>query len=152
MTATDLNACGNITNTASITTAEGASASDSASVTVDQPPLVLDMSLSQFVDVGPTGPDAGGDLVQFFLGLTNHTSGTITNINVSDLLGDAVADAFQTPIPTSLAPGDSWNTTYDHALNGEDVGANHVADDVTITPLDAGSHTVSVMQHWDVLL
>jgi len=142
---------GTIDNTASVTTTQGASASDSASVPVVGPALTLDMSLTQFIDVGPTGPDTGGDLVQFFLGLTNHTSGAITSINVIDSLGDAVPSAFQTPIPGSLAPGATWTTTYNHSLTAGDVSAHHVADDVTITALDAGSQTLTVMAHWDTL-
>ena len=95
---------GTIDNTASVSTAQGASASDSASVTVVPTPVAPltiddDNHLSQFVDTGPAGPDAGGDLIQFFFQVTNHTSNTLTSVTVTDTLGDAVPGSLQNSDP-----------------------------------------------------
>jgi uncharacterized repeat protein (TIGR01451 family) len=145
--------------------ANGSSANDTDDEHVVLPPappppaaaLVLDISDNlgtHWVDANENGHGdavggSGNDLIQFSISLTNLTSDTITNISVSDLLGDAVAGNFQNAVPASLAPGASWVSTFNHFLTSGDAGAHHVSDTVTVTALDSMSHTLSVMATWD---
>jgi uncharacterized repeat protein (TIGR01451 family) len=148
---------GTIDNTASVTTTQGASASDSASVTVVQPPaapLTIDdnANLSQFVDIGPTGPDAGGDLIQFFFQATNHTSNTLTSFMVTDTLGDAVPGSLEDPIPSTLGPNGTFGTAFNHHLTATDVANGFVDEDVTASGIDPSSVTQMATLHFHFLL
>ncbi|TMJ01358.1 MAG: DUF11 domain-containing protein [Alphaproteobacteria bacterium] len=148
---------GTIDNTASVSTAQGASANDSTHVTVvptPVAPLTIDdnFNLSMLVDVGPAGPDAGGDLIQFFFQVTNHTSGTFTSVTVTDTQGDAVPGSLQTPIPSSIGPLAGFNDTFNHFLTATDISNGFVDDDVTVSGLDPSSMTQMATLHFHFLL
>jgi hypothetical protein len=141
-----------------VATSLTANATDTEHVVLPPPPpppapaLSLDISdnvATHWVDSNENGHGDQPDLIQFSIVLTNNGSDTITNITVSDVLGDAVAGNFQTEVPASLAPGASWVSTFNHALTPGDAGAHHVSDTVTVTALDSMSHTLSVMATWD---
>jgi len=137
-----------------------ASGSDTNDATLPQPPppaMALDISDlvgTHFVDANENGvADVGIDLIQFAIVLNNLSGDTLTDITASDLLGDAVAGNFQTPVPASLAPhgsaNDAWQSTYNHILTAADVAAGHVYDELTVTALDSQGHTQTVMAEWD---
>jgi uncharacterized repeat protein (TIGR01451 family) len=145
---------GTIDNTASVTTTQGASANDTASVTVVPPPaaeISIDDNnhLSQLVDPGGDGASVG-DLIQFFFQITNHTSATLTSLAVTDTLGDiATPGNLQTPIPTSLAGNAGFGDTFNHHITMADLTAHHVVDDVTVTALDSLSVPQTATLHYD---
>ena len=145
---------GTIDNTASVSTAQGASANDTTHVTVVQPPpafpLTIDDNdhLSMLVDTGPTGPDAGGDLIQFFFQVANHTNGTFTSVTVTDTQGDAVPGSLQTPIPSSLGPLAGFNDTFNHFLTATDISNGYVDDDVTVSGVDPSTAVQMATLHY----
>jgi len=156
VTQTELNAGGTIDNTASVSTAQGATSSDSTSITVVQPPaatLTIDdnNNISQLVDVGPTGPDAGGDLIQFFFHVENHTTDTLTSFTVTDTLGD-IPSTLQNPVPPTLGPNGVFNTTFNHFLTATDVMNGYVDEDVTASAVDPSSVTQMATLHYHFLL
>ena len=127
----------------------GNASSDVALPQPPPPPLILDMSLSMWIDSnGDNVGDAGGDLIQFGFTLTNHSGDTLHGITITDSLGVAVG-SLQTQPPASLAPNDFWPSTYNYFLNATDAINNHVSDTVTITALDSQNHTLSVTAFWD---
>src|ERR1041385_130918 len=157
VTQTELNAGGTIDNTASVSTDQGASSSDRTSVTVVQPPpapLTIDDdgNISHFVDVGPTGPDAGGDLIQFFFAATNHTGDTFTSFTVSDTLGAAVPGSLEDPIPSTLGANSTFGTAFNYHINATDVANGFVDEDVTASGIDASSVTQMATLHFHFLL
>ena len=144
---------GTIDNTASVTTAQGASANDSASVTVVQP-LTVGISiddnnhLSQLSDPGGDGPTVG-DPIQFFFQITNLGNTTLTSVAVSDTLGDAVPGSLQTPVPTTLAGNAVFGDTFNHFLTAADISAGHVVDDITVMALDYLNASQTATYHYD---
>jgi uncharacterized repeat protein (TIGR01451 family) len=147
---------GTIDNTASVTTTQGATANDTTHVTVvptPVAPLTIDdnFNLSHLVDVGPAGPDAGGDLIQFFFTVTNHTSGTFTSFTVTDTLGD-IPGSLQNPVPSSLAGNSVYSSTYNHFLTAADITNGFVDDDVTTTGIDPSTVSQMATLHFHFLL
>jgi uncharacterized repeat protein (TIGR01451 family) len=154
VTQAELNAGGTIDNTASVSTAQGASSSDSTSVTVVQPQtsgITIDdnANISQLVD--PGGDGAGvGDLIQFAFQITNTGTTTLTSMAVSDTLGDiATPGNLQTPVPTTLAGSAGFFDTFNHHLTAADISAHHVVDDITVTALDPSSTVQTSTWHYD---
>jgi uncharacterized repeat protein (TIGR01451 family) len=148
---------GTIDNTASVTTTQGASDSASAHVTVVPPPsapLTIDDNdhISMFVDIGPTGPDAGGDLIQFFFKATNHTSDTLTSFTLTDTLGNAVPGSLEDPVPSTLGPLGVFGTAFNHHLTASDVSNGFVDEDVTASGVDPSSVTQTATLHFHFLL
>jgi uncharacterized repeat protein (TIGR01451 family) len=153
VTQADLNAGGTIDNTASVATDQGASSSDSTSVTVVQPATsgisIDDINgLSQLSDPGGDGPSVG-DLIQFFFQITNLGTTTLTSMAVSDTLGDAVAGSLQTAVPTTLAGGAVFVDTFNHTITSADLAAHHVLDDITVNALDPSSTLQTSTWHYD---
>ena len=101
---------GTIDNTASVTTTQGASANDTASVTVVPPPPTVGISIddnnsiSHLVDPGGDGPSVG-DLIQFFFQITNLGNTTLTNVAVSDTLGTSRRRAISKLRSRQVSPG-----------------------------------------------
>ena len=144
---------GSIDNTATVDTAQTAPESASASVTAPLP-LTVGISiddinnLSQLSDPGGDGPSVG-DPIQFFFQITNLGNTTLTNVAVSDTLGDAVPGSLQTPVPTTLAGNAMFGDTFNHFLTAADISAGHVVDDITVTALDYLSAVQTDTWHYD---
>ena len=110
VTQAEFNAGGNITNTASVTTNEGASDSDSASVAVNFTPhavITLTKSALGYHDLDNNGLDAG-DTVDFQFLVSNEGNVTLHNIGVVDVDSNVVV----TGAPFDLAPGASNSTSW----------------------------------------
>jgi hypothetical protein len=146
---------GTIDNTASVTTDQGASASDTASVMVVPPPTVgisIDdnANLSQLVSGPPAHVD---DLIQFFFQITNLGNTMLTSVAVSDTLGDiATPGNLQTPVSTSLAGNATFPDTFNHHITAADLSAHHVIDDITVTALDYVNAPQTATWHYDFLV
>ena len=153
---------GTIDNTASVTTAQGASANDSASVEVEQPAvaaITLDKSDAVgtiFVDANEDGhADAGGDLIQYIFVLENVGTVPISNVVLDDpLLGGTVTNLDGGDLNNNdiLDVGETWIYSQNYFLTAADVAAGHVENDATATGLDPTNNVVSVMAHYDQLL
>ena len=144
---------GSIDNTATVDTAQTDPESASASVTAAPPPTVgisIDDNnhLSQLSDPGGDGPTVG-DPLQFFFQITNLGNTTLTNVAVSDTLGDAVPGSLQTPVPSILAGNAVFGDTYNHFLTAADISAGHVVDDITVMALDYLSASQTATYHYD---
>jgi len=147
---------GTIDNTASVTTAQGASANGSASVPVEQPAvLALDISDAvgtRFVDSNENGHANAGELIEWTFSLKNIGSSSLSNVLLTDLLGESATGPDSPDLNGLLDPGETWIFSHNHTLTVADVSAGHVSNDATATALDPTSHAVSVMAHYDVLL
>jgi uncharacterized repeat protein (TIGR01451 family) len=147
---------GTIDNTASVSTAQGASASDSASVTVvptPVAPLTIDDNahISQLSDPGGDGPSVG-DPIQFFFEVINHTGSTLTSFTVTDTQGNAVPGSLQTPIPSTLGPLAMFNDTFNHFLTATDITNGFVDDDVTASAVDPSTAVQMATLHYHFVL
>jgi uncharacterized repeat protein (TIGR01451 family) len=155
VTQTELNAGGTIGNTATVSTDQGASASDSASVTVVQPTIVAmtfdksDAVGTVFVDNNENGhPDVGTDLIEWVLQVNNTGTVALHDIAIDDpLLGGSISG-----LPSTLAPGAFANVAINHFLTSSDVAAGHVFNSATATALDPSNNLITVMAHYDQLL
>jgi uncharacterized repeat protein (TIGR01451 family) len=143
-------------NTAAATATE-ASTSDSEHVVLPPAPpppptsgISIDdnNSLSQLSDPGGDGPSVG-DPIQFFFQITNLGNTTLTNVAVSDTLGDAVPGSLQTPVPSTLAGNATFGDTFNHFLTAADITAGHVVDDITVTALDYLTAVQTATWHYD---
>ena len=152
---------GTIDNTASVSTDQGASANDGASVEVEQPAvaaMALDKSDAvgtMYIDSGEDGLDSDGDLIQYILVLENVGTVPISNIVLDDpLLGGTVTNLDGGDLNNNdiLDVGETWVYSQNYFLTAADVTAGHVENDATATGLDPSNNVVNVMAHYDVLL
>lgn len=145
---------GTIDNTATVTTTQGATSNDSASVTVEQPvvvSLLLDKSDNvgtHYVDHDEDGiVDSDGDLIQFAFQITNNGTVTLTGVTINDpLLGGNVYG------PDTLDPGETFTFALNYFLTASDVTAGHVLNTATASGFDPSMNAVNVMTQYDVLL
>jgi uncharacterized repeat protein (TIGR01451 family) len=155
ITQTDINN-GSFANTASAAATE-ASATDSVTVTLPAPPPTVGLSIddinniSQLSDPGGDGPSVG-DPIQFFFQIKNLGNTTLTNVAVSDTLGDAVPGSLQTAVPTTLAGNATFGDTFNHFITAADLSAHHVIDDITVTALDYLSVSHTATWHYDFMV
>ena len=140
VTATDLSSNGGgdgtIDNTASVTTAEGASDSDSASVTVAFTPIVdLDFTKAAvgYHDLNNNNVADAGDVIDYSFTLHNGGNVTIHNLGV----GDADSQVTVIGSPFDLAAGATDNTSWtgSYVINATDV-ANGYKDNTAVAAGD----------------
>jgi uncharacterized repeat protein (TIGR01451 family) len=149
---------GSFLNTASVAATE-ASATDSATVTLPPAPpattgILIDdnANLSHLVDPGGDGASVG-DLIQFSFEITNLGSTTLTNVMVSDTLGDVTTSGnIQSPVPPTLAGNAVFPDTFNHHITAADLAAHHVIDDITVTALDPSSTVQTSTWHYDFMV
>jgi len=153
VTQTEIDAGTPINNTASVTTAQGASANDSTSVPVvqPQPPLTIDDNdgLSQLV-LGQ--PAHVGDLIQFFFKATNHTNDTLTSFTVITVPAGDAASFQNQPVPSTLGPLGVFGTTFNHSITATELAQHFVDEDVTASGLDASSTLQTATLHYHFLI
>ena len=147
---------GFIDNTASVTTDQGATSNDTASVEVVQPAvaaLFLDKSDNvgtHFVDHDEDGVvDADGDLIQFGFQITNTGTVVLHDVMIDDpLLGGQIYG------PEVLDPGETFTFALNYFLTQADVDDpdGHVLNEATATGLDPGNQLVSIMASYNVAL
>jgi len=144
---------GLIENTASVTTAEGVSATASASITVGAA-LVMDKSDAvgtTWVDSNENGQaDAGIDLIVFAFSLTNNANVTLSDIVINDpLLGGILSGS---GVPTELDAGETTTFAINYFLTQDDVDAHHVFNSATASAHDPSNNFVNALAQFDVLL
>ena len=119
---------GVIQNTASVSTNQGASSSDSTSVTVvPTPPLTYSMTIAKtamgYIDNNNDNTADTGDTLVYHIVVTNTGTGTQTNVQVGD--PDATVTITPGALIASLAPGADFTWTADYTITGADVSAGY---------------------------
>ena len=116
-----------ITNTASASTDQGASATGSASVPVAQHPHVALTKTATLADGGATA-DHAGDVINYAISLTNNgnmnlTSPVVSDPSVSDLAPVTAGgfNAGDTNHDGKLSLGETWQYTADHTVTQAEI-------------------------------
>ena len=119
----DLNAGGNIVNTASVTTGQGATSSDSASVAVVQnPAMTLVETALGYHDLNNNNVADAGDVIDFSFLVHNTGNVALNNINVSDPDGttsSTVAGSTILLLAVGASDSTSWHASYMMFTSGE---------------------------------
>jgi uncharacterized repeat protein (TIGR01451 family) len=118
---------GNISNTASVTTDQGATSSDSASVAVTQnPAMTLVEMVLGYHDLNNNDVADAGDVIDFSFLVHNTGNTALNNIVVSDPDGtgsSTVAGSTIVLLAVGASDSTSWHASY--TLNATDVGSGH---------------------------
>src|SRR3954453_5962001 len=127
VTQAEMDAGGSITNTASVTTAEGATAQGSAPVTVEQRPELVIEKTGAWVD----GADGDGfanvdELVNYTITVTNTGNVTLHDCTVTDPSATLVrgADVIGNN-DASFDVGEQWSFTGSHAITQDEIDAGN---------------------------
>ncbi|RZV46552.1 MAG: DUF11 domain-containing protein, partial [Acidimicrobiales bacterium] len=136
----DSDASFDLVNAATVVSTESPDpASESSTVTVDQPVELVVDRIDTLIGTG----DAG-DTIDYAITVTNPTNLPITDIDLVDSLGDANLNLTCTPVePFSLAAGMSATCTSTHTITQAEVDAGEVLGFVTATGTDYASEVVS---------
>src|SRR5205807_1833656 len=122
VTQAEIDAGNSLNNTATADSDQTAPESASASVTLPPPAASSGTAISiddnaNTSHLANEGPPSVGGVIQFFFQITNLGSATLTNVAVSDTLGDiATAGNLQTPIPSTLAGNATFGDTFNHHI------------------------------------
>jgi gliding motility-associated-like protein/uncharacterized repeat protein (TIGR01451 family) len=147
VTQDDINAGDNIVNVATVTTSQGPTASDNATVSIGRIPSVL---IEITADKGSVS--LAGEVITYFFKVTNTGNTTLTGISVSDdKQGSIVLDN------TSLSPGEIAGGTGTYTVTQSDMNAgNQIVNTVTVTTsegaTDTDSETVNINQSSSVTI
>jgi uncharacterized repeat protein (TIGR01451 family) len=130
---------GNISNTASVTTDQGATSSDSASVAVAQnPAMTLVKTALGYHDLNGNNMADAGDVIDYSFLLTNTGNTTLHDIGVTDI---NPAVAMSGSVIASLAPGASDGTNYSgtYVITATDASAGFVDNEGDANSLEANA-------------
>src|SRR4051794_352151 len=137
VTQAEMDAGGSITNTASVTTAEGATAQGSAPVTVEQRPELVIEKTGAWVD----GADGDGfanvdELVNYTITVTNTGNVTLHDVTVTDPSATLVrgADVIGNN-DASFDVGEQWSFTGSHATTQDEIDAGNAHNEATAAAL-----------------
>ncbi|MFL5224319.1 MAG: hypothetical protein ACJ8CH_12665 [Microvirga sp.] len=137
VTQAEMDAGGSITNTASVTTAEGATAQGSAPVTVEQRPELVIEKTGAWVD----GADGDGfanvdELVNYTITVTNTGNVTLHDVTVTDPSATLVrgADVIGNN-DASFDVGEQWSFTGSHAITQDEIDAGNAHNEATAAAL-----------------
>ena len=128
---------GVLENTATVTSDQGVSDDDNASVPVDQNPGISIDKLVHDVDGDTTAPevDAAGDIVNYTIGITNTGNVTLTGLLTEDQV-EALAGTSLAPVEVGgfntgdtnsndeFDPGETWNFTASYTVTQDDIDGN----------------------------
>jgi uncharacterized repeat protein (TIGR01451 family) len=150
---------GTIDNIASVTTDQGATDDDDASVTVEQPGVLTLEKTGMFIDSNEDGNADPGELIEYIFVVTNDTGQALTSVVLDDpLLGGPLAGPEHDDAggvgnnDNVLDPGEGWLYRAVYTLTGDDVGTGFVSNDATVTGFDPMTNMVSATAHLDTLL
>ena len=137
VTQAEMDAGGSITNTASVTTAEGATAQGSAPVTVEQRPELVIEKTGAWVD----GADGDGfadpdELVNYTITVMNTGNVTLHDVTVTDPSATLVrgADVIGND-DASFDVGEQWSFTGSHAITQDEIDAGNAHNEATASAL-----------------
>ena len=144
VTAAELAAGGTLTNTASVTTHQGASASDSASVTVVPPPvaeMTFVMTALGYHDTNPNGFLDAGDTIDYAFLITNSGDVVLHDIGVVDLDGEMALVGMTIPELAVGLSDSSYTATY--VVTAADVASGLVENTTVATADEAGASSTA---------
>src|SRR5829696_7064555 len=133
VTQAEMDAGGSITNTASVTTAEGATAQGSAPVTVEQRPELVIEKTGAWVD----GADGDGfadpdELVNYTITVMNTGNVTLHDVAVTDPSATLVRGADIIGNDDAIFDvGEQWSFTGSHAITQDEIDAGNAHNEAT---------------------
>jgi uncharacterized repeat protein (TIGR01451 family) len=144
VTQAEMDAGGNISNTASVTTAQNASDSDSASVTVEQHPhIVLDKTATV-----PGGTANAGEVISYAITITNDGNVTLTNAVVSDPsvsnLAPVVSGGFNAGDADhdgKVDVGETWQYSASHTVTQAEFDGGGTINNTASVTTDQGANS-----------
>ena len=117
----EMDAGGDVANTVTVTTAQGASGTDSMSIPITQAPaLTIDKTSADTTFAAP------GDVLHYSYLVTN--SGNVTLTAPFTVADDKATDEACPATPTSLAPGDTITCTATYTVTQADIDAGSVTN------------------------
>lgn len=142
VTQDEMDAGGSISNTASVTTAQGASDSDTASITIEQTPhVVLDKTATV-----PGGTADAGEVISYAISITNDGNVTLTNPVVTDLsvidLAAVTSGGFNTGDADQdgkVDVGETWHFAASHTVSPPEFEAGGSISNTASVVTDQGA-------------
>lgn len=132
VTQDELDAGGSISNTASVTTGQGASSNSSASITVVQNPHLV---LEKTATVPGGTADVAGEVISYAISIHNDGNVTLTNPMVSDPSATGLAQVLSGGFNVGdldhdgkLDVGETWQYTASHTVTQADIDTNGGGD------------------------
>jgi uncharacterized repeat protein (TIGR01451 family) len=156
VTQDEMDAGGSISNTASVTTGQGASDSDSASITIEQNPHVV---LDKVATVPGGTADSVGELISYTINVTNDGNVSLTTPVVSDPSVSNLAavtsggfNAGDADHDGKIDVGETWQYSASHSVTQADLDAGGNISNTASVTTDQGatssdSASVAVAQH-----
>jgi len=139
VTQADFDAVGNIVNTASVTTSQGAMSSDSASVAVDRhPAMTLVEATLGYHDLNGDHVADVGDVIDFSLIVSNTGDCALHDIGVSDPAG-FVSVTGSPILLLAVGASDSTSVNGSYVINGIDVSNGYCDTTAVANSLEANA-------------
>ena len=142
VTQAEMDAGGSISNTASVTTGQGASDSDTASIAVEQNPHVV---LNKTATVAGGTADAG-EVISYAISVTNDGNVTLTNPDVTDPsvsdLAAVVSGGFNTGDTDhdgNIDVGETWQYSASHTVTQAEFDAGGSISNTASVATDQGA-------------
>jgi uncharacterized repeat protein (TIGR01451 family) len=143
VTQAEMDAGGSIDNTASITTGQGATSSDGASIAVEQHPSV---TLTKDASVPGGTADTVGEAISYTISAHNDGNVSLTDPVVTDpSVGDLAADTSggfnvgDTNHDNKLSVGETWQYTASHTVTQADLDAGGSVSNTASITTDQGA-------------
>src|SRR5205085_837205 len=137
VTQADIDAGGNVSNTASVSTAQGAADSHTALALVEQRPSMTFHKVGVFADENGDSHSEVGEHINYTFTVTNTGNVTLHNIGISDANSNVVVTGGTI---ASLAPGASNTTAHaTYAITQADIDAGFFDNTATATAGTASS-------------
>lgn len=144
VTQAEMDSGGTISNTASVTTAQNATDSDTASVTIEQHPHIV---LDKIATVAGGTADAG-EVISYAITITNDGNVTLTNPLVSDPsvadLGPVLSGGFNagdTDHDGSVDVGETWQYSATHTVTQAEFDAGGTINNTASVSTDQGANS-----------
>jgi uncharacterized repeat protein (TIGR01451 family) len=133
VTQSDMNAGANIVNIATVTTTEGATDTDDATVAITQEP-----GINLIKKVNPKTYSFAGEVITYSLQVQNTGNVSLTNVTVND-----PRIGFVGTVPGNLAPGATWTFVVAYTITQADMDAGMVENIATATGTPPAGDPVS---------
>jgi uncharacterized repeat protein (TIGR01451 family) len=134
VTQAEMDAGGTIDNSASVTTGQGASANDTASIVVEQNAGVTLDKAGVFVDEDDDGFADVGEHINYTFTITNTGNVTLHEVNVNDETIDIVGPAAYLSLAPDAIDSTSWSGSY--AITANDITNGYHDNTAVVTALE----------------
>jgi len=141
VTQAEINAGGNLTNTATADSNETGPAQDTLDIPIVTGPAI-DLVKTGSLNVGPDGVATPGDLITYSFKVTNIGNVTLSNVSVTDPMVAPITCPGGNPIP-SLAVGAMVTCSGTYAITQADINAGQKVNTATASGQDPAGAPVS---------